>query len=85
MLAFLSDMGIGKDEKPKDTFVRGMELRAKHTIFAEGCRGNLSEEVMEHFNLREGKDAQTYGLGIKEVWEVDNEHFKPGYIQHTVG
>ena len=65
-----SDAGIGKDGKPKDSFTRGMELRARVTLFAEGCRGSCSESVMKKFNLREGKDVQTYGLGLKEVWQI---------------
>ena len=83
------DMGIEKDGGPKDTYMRGMELHARQTLFAEGCRGSCSEEVMEKFDLRAGKDPQVYGLGIKEVWEVDDPEnhptFKPGYIQHTLG
>jgi len=79
------DVGIGKDGKAKDTFMRGMELHAKQTIFAEGCRGSCSESIIEKFNLREGKDPQIYGLGVKEVWEVPEETFKSGYIQHTLG
>eukprot|EP00055_Hartaetosiga_balthica_P016791 m.107878 g.107878 ORF g.107878 m.107878 type:complete len:618 (+) comp9181_c1_seq2:141-1994(+) len=79
------DMGINKDGTPKPTFARGMELRARQTIFAEGCRGSCSEEVIEKFNLRDGKQPQTYGIGIKEVWRVTDEHFKPGLVQHSLG
>ena len=82
------DMGINKDGTPKDTFTRGIEIRAKQTLLSEGCRGSCSEDVMAQLNLREGSDPQTYGLGLKEVWEVDpeaNPHFKPGYIQHSLG
>ena len=82
------DVGINKDGTPSDMFERGMELHGKQTIFAEGCRGSCSEEVIEKFNLRDGKDPQVYGIGVKEVWEVDpetNPKFKPGYIQHTFG
>jgi len=79
------DMGIGKDGAPKDTFERGMELHARQTLFAEGARGSCSEEVIKKFNLREGKEEQTYGLGIKEVWEVPDEVHKPGFVQHTLG
>lgn len=74
------DVGIAKSGEQKDTFERGMELHAKHTLFAEGCRGSCSEELIAKFNLREGKDEQTYGLGVKEVWEVPEENFKPGYV-----
>ena len=81
------DMGIGKDHKPKDTFARGMELRARQTIFGEGVRGSCSMEVEKKFGLREaaGATEQTYGLGIKEVWEIPEEKLNPGYIQHTLG
>lgn len=64
------DVGIGKDGKPRDNFARGMELHAKHTLFAEGTRGSLSEAIMAKYSLRKGVDPQTYGLGIKEIWEV---------------
>lgn len=79
------DVGIGKDSKPKGTFARGMELRARMTLFGEGCRGSCSEEVMDKFNLREGKQPQTYGIGIKEVWRIPKEQHKPGYVQHSLG
>jgi flavin-dependent dehydrogenase len=61
------DAGVGKDGVRKDTFARGMELRARQTLFAEGCRGSCSEDVIAKFGLREGKDMQTYGIGMKEV------------------
>ena len=79
------DMGIGKDGQPTDNFTRGIELRATYTIFAEGCRGSLSKQLMERFKLRDGHDMQTYALGIKELWEVPAEMHKPGLIEHTVG
>ena len=79
------DMGIGKDGKPKETFERGVELHARQTLFAEGARGSCSESLISHFNLREGKSTQTFGLGIKEVWEIPEENFKPGLVQHTLG
>ncbi|CAL5223469.1 g5989 [Coccomyxa viridis] len=82
-----NDLGIAKDGSRKDTFARGVELRARATLFGEGCRGSLSQEVMKHFRLREqaGADPQTYALGLKEVWEVQPEKHKPGRIWHTVG
>lgn len=80
-----SDMGIAKDGSLKDSYTRGMELQAKQTIFAEGCRGSCSEEVMARFNLRAGKDVQSYGLGIKEVWELPHEQFLKGYVSHSLG
>ena len=61
------DMGIGKDGEPTANFARGMELRARYTMFAEGCRGSLSKQLMRRFNLRDGRDPQTYGIGIKEL------------------
>jgi len=84
------DVGIGKDGKPKDTFERGIELHARQTVFCEGARGSCSEELIKKFGLREANSAQpqTYGLGVKEVWEVDlekNENFRPGFVQHTIG
>lgn len=79
------DVGIAKSGEHKDTFTRGIELRGRHTIFAEGARGSCSEEIIEKFNLRMGKDEQSYGLGVKEVWEIPEEKFKAGLIQHTLG
>jgi electron-transferring-flavoprotein dehydrogenase len=79
------DMGIGKDGEPTDNYQRGMELRARYTLFAEGCRGSLSKQLIERFNLRQGHDPQTYAIGIKELWEIPAENHKPGLIEHTVG
>nr|WP_295745008.1 electron transfer flavoprotein-ubiquinone oxidoreductase [uncultured Acidocella sp.] len=79
------DMGIGKDGEPTDNYARGMELRATYTIFAEGCRGSLTKQLETSFNLREGVDPQTYGLGIKELWEVKPEKFRKGLTQHSIG
>lgn len=79
------DVGIGKDGNPKSTFERGMELHARQTLFAEGARGSCSESIISHFNLRANSANQTYGLGVKEVWEVPEENFKPGFVQHTLG
>lgn len=79
------DVGIAKDGTPKDTFERGVELHARQTLFAEGARGSCSEQLMKHFNLRDGKAPQTYGLGIKEVWEVPEEQHSPGLVIHSVG
>jgi electron-transferring-flavoprotein dehydrogenase len=77
--------GIGKDGQKKDSYQPGMELRAKFTLFAEGCRGSLSQRLMETFRLREGRDPQTYAIGLKELWEVAPEHHRPGEVLHTVG
>ncbi len=79
------DVGIAKDGTEKATFTRGIELRARHTLFAEGCRGSCSMEVIKNFDLQKGKNVQTYGLGIKEVWQVPEKNLKPGFIQHTIG
>ncbi len=79
------DMGIGKDGEPTGNFQRGMELRATYTIFAEGCRGSLSKQLMAKFGLNAKNDPQTYGIGIKELWEVKPEHFKKGLTIHSVG
>ena len=80
-----SDMGIGKDGQKKDSFTPGYELLGKYTILAEGVRGNLSEEAMDRFDLRDGIDPQHYGLGIKEVWEIEPERHEEGLVVHTTG
>ncbi len=77
--------GISKEGEKKDSYQAPMEIRAKTTIFAEGCRGHLSQQLMEEFDLRKDCDVQTYGIGIKELWEVEPEKSKPGTITHTVG
>ena len=79
------DMGVSKEGEHGPNYASGMELRAAYTLFGEGCRGSLSKQLMARFNLREGIDPQTYGLGIKELWEIPRENHKPGFIQHTVG
>ena len=79
------DMGIGKDGNPTENYMRGMELHAKQTIFAEGCRGHLTKTLFERFNLREGKDPQTFAIGIKELWDINPEKAKPGLAWHSVG
>jgi electron-transferring-flavoprotein dehydrogenase len=79
------DMGVGRDGKPTESFQRGMELRAKYTLFAEGCRGSLTKQLIHRFNLREGSDPQTYAIGIKELWEIPAAAHKPGLIEHTIG
>ena len=79
------DMGIGRDGAPKPTHEPGMELVARYTLFAEGCHGSLTKQLFERFGLREGVDPQTYGIGIKELWQVDPAKHKPGSITHTIG
>lgn len=79
------DMGLDANGSPSDNYMEGMELHAKQTIFAEGCRGSLSQEIIAHFNLDADSDPQTYGLGIKEVWEVNSPLYHEGEVLHTVG
>jgi electron-transferring-flavoprotein dehydrogenase len=79
------DMGIGKDGEKTDSYMPGMDLLAKQTIFAEGCRGHLTKTLFETFSLREGKDPQTFAIGIKELWDIEPEKSKPGLVWHSVG
>ncbi len=79
------DMGIGKDGEPTAQYQPGMELHAKYTVFAEGARGHLGKRLMSKFNLNEGKDPQSYGIGIKEVWQVPAEQHKEGLVVHAAG
>ena len=79
------DMGVAREGEPGPNFAAGMELRAPYTLFAEGCRGSLTKQVMARFDLRRGVDPQTYGLGIKELWEVPAAQHQPGLVQHTFG
>ncbi len=79
------DLGLGKDGQPGPNYQPGMELHARQTIFAEGCRGSLTKELSSRFDLRDGADPQTYGLGIKELWEIDPARHQPGLIVHSVG
>ena len=79
------DMGVGQDGEKKQTFQPGYELRAKYTIFAEGCRGHLGKLLIEKFNLDKDSDVQHYGIGFKEIWEIDPGKHSPGKVVHTVG
>ncbi|MGC6439924.1 MAG: 4Fe-4S dicluster domain-containing protein [Candidatus Puniceispirillaceae bacterium] len=79
------DMGVNKDGSQGDGFMPGMELLAKQVIFAEGCRGHLTKGLFDTFDLREGKDPQTYAIGIKELWDIDPAKSKPGTVWHSVG
>ncbi len=79
------DMGIGKDGEPTESFQRGMELRARYTLLAEGCRGSLSKQLIHKFSLRDQCDPQTYAIGIKELWEVPAANHRPGLVEHTIG
>jgi electron-transferring-flavoprotein dehydrogenase len=78
-------MGVDRHGKPTDAFQLGMELHAKYTLFAEGARGHLGKQLMDKFDLNKGKDPQTYGIGIKELWEIDPKLHKPGLVVHTAG
>ncbi len=79
------DMGVGADGEQKSTYTPGYELHAKYTMFAEGCRGHLGKQLMEKFNLRADADTQHYGIGFKEVWDIDPAKHVPGKVMHTVG
>ncbi|XP_052006283.1 electron transfer flavoprotein-ubiquinone oxidoreductase, mitochondrial-like isoform X1 [Xyrauchen texanus] len=80
-----NDVGIGKDGSPKDVFERGMELHAKVTMFGEGCHGHLAKQLYKQFNLRENCEPQTYAIGLKEVWVIDEKKWRPGRTEHSVG
>ena len=79
------NMGVGKDGEPTENFQLGMELLGKYTVFAEGARGHLGRQLIAKYKLDEGKDPQTYGLGVKEVWEIDPKRHVPGFVLHTAG
>ncbi|CZR42269.1 putative flavoprotein-ubiquinone oxidoreductase [Fusarium proliferatum ET1] len=80
-----NDLGVGRDGKPKETFERGMEFHARVTMFGEGCHGSLSKQVINKFDLRRDSQHQTYGLGVKEVWEIDPAKFEKGLVVHSMG
>tara|TARA_S200000501_G_scaffold120428_1_gene113215 strand:- start:5022 stop:6641 length:1620 start_codon:yes stop_codon:yes gene_type:complete len=79
------DMGLDKDGNKKDGYEPGMELHAKVTVFAEGCRGHLGKQLIKKFELNKGKDPQQYGIGFKEIWEVDINKHEEGLVMHTAG
>ncbi|HVZ44778.1 MAG TPA: electron transfer flavoprotein-ubiquinone oxidoreductase [Ramlibacter sp.] len=79
------NMGLGKNGEPTENFQLGMELHAKYTIFAEGCRGHLGRQLIARYKLDEGKDPQTYAIGLKEVWEIDPSRHQPGLVLHSAG
>jgi electron-transferring-flavoprotein dehydrogenase len=79
------NLGIGKDGQPTENFQLGMELRAKYTIFAEGARGHLGKQLISKFNLNKDADPQSYGIGIKELWEIDPAKHQEGLVIHTAG
>ncbi len=80
-----SDVGVSKNGERKSSYQAGYELRGKYTIFAEGCRGNLGEQLMDKFDLRANADPQHYGIGIKEIWEIDPDKHEEGLVVHTAG
>jgi electron-transferring-flavoprotein dehydrogenase len=79
------DMGIGRDGEPKDSFARGMELRGKYTLFAEGARGQLTKTLIARYGLDRDREPQKFGIGLKELWEVAPGRHRPGLVQHTMG
>ena len=79
------DMGVGKDGRRKASFTRGMELRGKYLLLAEGARGSLTKRIVARYRLDEGREPQKYGIGLKEIWQVDPARFQPGLVQHSFG
>ncbi len=79
------DMGIGMDGEQKDSYMPGMELHARYTLFAEGCRGHLGKQLIDKFGLDEGKNPQHYAIGIKEIWQIDPEKHQEGLVIHGLG
>ena len=79
------NLGVGKDGEPTENFQLGMELHAKYTVFAEGARGHLGKQLIAKYKLDDGRDPQTYGIGIKEVWEIDPSRHTPGFVMHSAG
>lgn len=79
------DMGVGRDGEPKDSFTRGMELRGKYTIFAEGARGSLTKQLLAKYDLCANSEPQKFGIGFKELWRVPKEKHKDGLVQHSFG
>lgn len=79
------NMGIGKNGEPTDNFQLGMELLGKYTLFAEGARGHLGKQVIARYKLDEGRDPQSFGIGIKELWEINPKRHQPGFVMHTAG
>lgn len=80
-----NDLGIARSGKPKDSFERGMEFHARVTLLAEGCHGSLTKQVIKKYELRRDSQPQTYGLGLKEVWEIDPAKFQKGLVVHSMG
>jgi electron-transferring-flavoprotein dehydrogenase len=81
----IGDMGVGRDGRPKDGYAPGIELRAKYTLFAEGCRGHLGKRLIAHYGLDKDSDPQHYAIGLKELWEIDPAKFRSGLVVHGAG
>jgi electron-transferring-flavoprotein dehydrogenase len=81
----LSDAGVSRDGKPKEGFTPGMELRGKYTLFAEGCRGHIGKKLMQRYELAKDADPQHYGIGLKELWQIDAGKHRPGLVVHGAG
>ena len=81
----IGDMGVGADGEPKDSYMPGMELRAKYTLFAEGARGHIGKQLIQEYDLAAGKDPQHYGIGLKELWDIPAEQHEPGLVLHGSG
>jgi electron-transferring-flavoprotein dehydrogenase len=79
------DMGIGRNGELNDSYTRGMELRGRYTVFAEGARGHLAKRLIQRYKLADGRDPQKYGIGLKEVWEISPDKHQPGLVQHSFG
>ena len=79
------DMGVGRDGKPKDSFTRGMELKGKYTIFAEGARGSLTKQLLAKYDLCANSEPQKFGIGFKELWRIPKDKHKDGLVQHSFG
>jgi electron-transferring-flavoprotein dehydrogenase len=79
------DMGVGRHGEPKDSFTRGMELRGKYTLFAEGARGHLTKALIARFGLDRDREPPKFGIGLKELWQVAPDRHRPGLVQHTLG
>ena len=79
------DIGLNKEGQPSDHYQAGVNLYAKQTLFSEGCRGSLTENLIKHFKLRKNSDPQTYGIGIKELWKISSKKHKKGAVIHTIG
>ena len=79
------DMGVGHNGENKDSYMQGMELRAKYTLFSEGCRGHLGKQLIAKYALDAGKDPQHYGIGIKELWKIPADQHRPGLVVHSAG